>query len=158
MHTNVPLKEAVEIALRSIYEQVNPRELSPTTMKKLLNLAVRKALMQLFVVCTKKNGSAMGTCLVVILAILWLKEYEPALKKEVPKIIVLNEGNKEVCPGCQKKVKYRTKGVECEACLNWYHIVCGNSLESEYADIAETVWYCITCKKQRLFSSCPPSP
>ena len=44
---------------------------------------------------------------------------------------------------------YRTRGVECEACLNWYHLGCGNIAESEYADIAETVWYCMTCKKQQ---------
>ena len=63
-------------------------------------------------------------------------------------LTVLSEGNKEVCPGCQKKVTYRTKGVECEACLNWYHLVCGIILEFEYADIVETVWYSIACKKQ----------
>ena len=63
---------------------------------------------------------------------------------------MVNEDNKEVCPGCQKKVvTYRTKRVECEACLNWYHLGCGNISESEYADIAETVWYCIACKKQQ---------
>ena len=70
-------------------------------------------------------------------------------KKEVPKLTVLNEGNKKVCPRYQKKVTYRTKGVECEACLNWYRLGCGNILESEYADIAETVWHCMICKKQQ---------
>ena len=58
----------------------------------------------------------MGASLAVILANLWLKEYEPALKKE---LTVLNEGNKEVCPGCQKNVTYRTKGIECEAGSIW---------------------------------------
>ena len=38
-----------------------------------------------------------------ILANLCLKEHEPALLKEVPKLTVLNEDNKEVCPGCQKR-------------------------------------------------------
>ena len=33
--------------------------------------------------------------------------------------------------------------------MNWYFLGCGNISESEYADIAETVWYCITCKKQQ---------
>ena len=80
---------------------------------------------------------------------MWLKQYEPALKKEVPKLTVLNEGNKEVCPGCPKKVKYWTEGVECEACLNWYHLGYGNISESDYAYIAETVWYFIACKKQQ---------
>ena len=94
----------------------------------------------------------MAASLSVILANLWLKEYEPALMKEVPNLTVLNEVYKEVRHGCQKKVTSRTKGVECEACLNWYHLGCSNILESEYADIAipyETVWYCRTCKKQQ---------
>ena len=91
----------------------------------------------------------MGASLAVILANFRLKEYEPALKNEVPKLTVLNEGNKEVCPGCQKKATYWTKGEECEVCLNWYHLACGNISESENADIAETVWYCMTCKNNR---------
>ena len=64
-------------------------------MKKLLNLAVSKV----HFICNglwyvQKDGLAMGASLAVILANLWLKEYEPALKKEVPKLTVLNEGNK----------------------------------------------------------------
>ena len=104
LYTNVPLKEAVEIALRSLYEQVNPQETSRKTMKKLLNLAVSKVHFKcngLWYV--QKDGLAMGASLAVILASLWLKEYEPALKKEVPKLTLLNEGNKEICPGYQKK-------------------------------------------------------
>ena len=54
------------------------------------------------------------------------------MKKE-PKLTVLNEDNEKICPGYQKKVTYRTKGVECEACLNWYHIGFGNISESENA-------------------------
>ena len=42
LYTNVPLNEAVEIALRRLYEQVNSPETSRKTMKKLLNLAVSK--------------------------------------------------------------------------------------------------------------------
>ena len=42
LYTNFTLKEAVEIALRRLYEQINPPETSRTTMKKLLNLAVSK--------------------------------------------------------------------------------------------------------------------
>ena len=95
LYTIVPLKEAVGIALRRLYEQVNPPKTSRKTMKKLLNWAVSK----LHFKCNglwyvQKDGSAMGTSLAVILANLWLKEYEPALKKEVPKLTVLNEGKK----------------------------------------------------------------
>ena len=42
LYTNVPLKEAVEIAQRRLFEQVNPPEASRKTKKKLLNLAVSK--------------------------------------------------------------------------------------------------------------------
>ena len=87
-------------------------------MKKLLNLAVSKVHFKcngLWYV--QKDGFAMGGSPAVILANLWLKENQPALKKEVPNLTVLNKGNKEVCPGYQKKVTYRTKGVEYEACL-----------------------------------------
>ena len=44
---------------------------------------------------------------------------------------------------------HRTKGVECEACLSWYHLGCGNISESEYADINKTVWCYIACKNNR---------
>ena len=125
LYTNVPLKEAVEKALRRLYEQVNRQETSRKTMKKLLNLAVSKVRFScngLWYV--QKDSLAMGPSLAVTLANLWLKEYEPLLKNEVPKLTVLNERNKEVCPGCQKKVLYRTKKVECEACWKWYHLGC----------------------------------
>ena len=95
LYTNFPLKEAVEKALRRLYEQVNPPETSRKTMKKHLNLAVSKVHFKcngLWYV--QKDGLAMGSSLAVILVNLWLKEYEPALKKEVPKLTVLNEGNK----------------------------------------------------------------
>ena len=69
--------------------------------------------------------------------------------KEVPKLTVPNEDNKKVCPGCQKKARYRNKGVECKACLIWYHLECGNISGSEDANIAETVWYCMSGKKNK---------
>ena len=40
--TNVPLKKTVEIALRRLYQQINPPEISSKTMKKLIILAVSK--------------------------------------------------------------------------------------------------------------------
>ena len=40
LSTNVPLKEVVKTALRRLYEQINPPEISRKTMKKILNLAV----------------------------------------------------------------------------------------------------------------------
>ena len=48
--------------------------------------------MQWFV---QKNGLVTSASLAVILVHLRLKEYDLALRKEVPKLSVQNEGNKE---------------------------------------------------------------
>ena len=39
----------------------------------------------------------------------------------------------------------RSKGVEYECCLNWYHVKCGDVSDDEYRNISETVWYCRKC-------------
>ena len=44
---------------------------------------------------------------------------------------------------------YRTERIESEACLNWYYLGWGNISVSECADLAEILWYCVTCKKQQ---------
>ena len=46
-----------------------------------------------------------------------------------------------ICLECNKKVTYRSKGVEYECCLNWYHVKCSD-ISDEYRNIRETVWYC----------------
>ena len=105
LYTNVPLKEVVEIALRRLYEQIKTPEKSRKAMKKLLNLAVSKVHSKcngLWYV--QKDGLTIGASLALRLANLWLKENEHALMKRLPKLTVLNEDNKEVCPGCEKKV------------------------------------------------------
>ena len=57
--------------------------------------------MQRFVVCTKRRLH-IEPLPCSINDSLWLKKYDPALKKEAPKLTVLNEDNKKVCPGRQK--------------------------------------------------------
>ena len=49
---------------------------------------------------------------------------------------------KEIRPESKKKVMYRSKGKECEGCLNWYHVKCGDTSDDEYQKISETGWYC----------------
>ena len=74
LYTNVPLKEAAEIALRRLYEQIIPPETSRKTMEKLLDLAFSKVHFKsnnLWYIQT--DGLAMGASLVVKLANLWLK-------------------------------------------------------------------------------------
>ena len=150
LYTNVPLKEAIDIALRKLYEQTSPPKLARGTMKKLLNMAVSNVHFKcngLWYV--QKDGLAMGASLAVILGNLWLKEYEYALMKEVPALTQLNENRNGLCPDCERRVTYRSKGIECEACLNWYHLKCSNVSDKEYEQISEMLWYCKRCKEQR---------
>ena len=93
------------------------------------------------------DGLAMGASLAVILANLWLKEYKFALREEIPvgtEVQQINEKN-GLCHCCSRKVTYRSKGVECESCLNWYHLKCGKISDDVYASITEIVWYCESC-------------
>ena len=72
--------------------------------EKLINLTVSKVHCKcngLWYV--QKEGLEMGTFLPVMPAKFWLIEYEPAFMKEVPKLTVLNEDNKEVGPRMSEK-------------------------------------------------------
>ena len=42
LYTNVPLKEAIEIALQKLYNQESPPEIQRATMKSLLKMVVSK--------------------------------------------------------------------------------------------------------------------
>ena len=56
----------------------------------------------------------MGASLAVILANLWLKEYEFALRQEIPvgtEIQQINDKN-GLCPCCTKQVTYRSKRMD----------------------------------------------
>ena len=83
-------------------------------MKRLLNTAVSK----IYFKCNDSwyvlfGGLAMGASLAVILANLWLKEYEFALRQEIPvgtEVQRINDKN-GFCPCCSRKVTYRSKGV-----------------------------------------------
>ena len=43
-------------------------------------------------------------------------------------------------PECNEKVTYRSKGVQCECCLNWHHVKCGDISDVENRNLSETVW------------------
>ena len=101
-------KETVEIAMRRLYEQTNPPELSCKTMKKLLNMAKSKVHFK----CTrtkyvKERRFSSGRVSRKIIGQFWLKEHESELMKEEVKSTLLKEDNDGGC----------TKGVKCETCL-----------------------------------------
>ena len=69
LYTNVPLKEAIDIALKKLYEQDEPPSIAGKNMKRMLNMAVS----QVHFKCNEtwygqKDGLAMGASLAVILA------------------------------------------------------------------------------------------
>ena len=148
LYTNIPVKEAIEIALQKLYSQESPPEIQRATMKRLLSMAVSKVYFK----CNASwyvqvDGLAMGASLAVILANLWLKEYEFAPRQEIPvgtEIQQINDKN-GLCTCCSRKVRYRSKGVECESCRNWYLLKCGKTSDDVYASILEIVWYCEGC-------------
>ena len=89
----------------------------------------------------------MGASLAVILANLWLKHYECAPRQEIPVGTEIQQTNDKngLCPCYSRKVTYRSKGVECEICQNWYHLKCGKMSNDVYASITELFWYCESC-------------
>ena len=143
LYTNVPLKEAIAIALRKLYEEDEPPSIGRKTLKRLFNMAVS----QVHFKCKEtwydqKDGLAMGPSLAVILANLWQKQHETAQSRAIPEMFLPEKDLNGICPECNKKVTYRSKGVECECCLNWYHVKCCDISDDEYRNISETIWYC----------------
>ena len=119
-------------------------------MKRLLNMAVNLVHFK----CNEtwyvqKDGLAMGASLAVVLANFWLKQYETTLLRDISETFLPEKDLNGICPECKKKVTYRSKGVECDCCLNWYHVNCGDISDNEYRNISETVWYCRKCIAMR---------
>ena len=84
----------------------------------------------------------MGASLAVILANLWLKKYQTALSRDITDIFLPEKYLNGICPECNKKATYTSKVVECECCLDWYNVKCGNKSDDENRYISEIVWYC----------------
>ena len=81
LYTNVPVNEAIEIALRSLYSSAHAPEILRSTLKTILKLAVTN-------VCLKFNDRwfcqmdslAMGVLLAVTLNDIWMKSFEHQIK------------------------------------------------------------------------------
>ncbi|XP_063727466.1 uncharacterized protein LOC134855016 [Symsagittifera roscoffensis] len=105
LYTNVPLKNIpIDIALRKLYEQDEQPSIARKTMKRLLNMAVS----QIHFKCNEtwyveKDGLTMDASLAVILANLWLKQYETALSRDIPEILLPEKDPNGLCPSAIKK-------------------------------------------------------
>ena len=89
LYSKVPLKQAIDTALRKLYEQDEPPSIARKTMKRLLNMLVS----QVHFKCNeswynRKDGLAMGASLAVVFANLWLKQYKTALSRDIPELFL----------------------------------------------------------------------
>ena len=103
LYTNVLLKEAIEIALRKLYNQDSPPKIQSATMIMAISKVYFKCNDSWYV---HVGGLAMGGSLAVFLANLWLKKYECAQKQEIlvgTAIQQINDKN-GLCQRCIRKV------------------------------------------------------
>ena len=112
LYTNVPVNEAIEIALRSLYSSDHAPEISRSTLKALLKLALTNVWFK----CNERwfcqlNGLAMGTSPAVTLVNIWMKSLEHQIKSTKEIIYKFPKKDHEACPECNGRVTYRGKGV-----------------------------------------------
>ena len=78
LYINVPVEEAIEIALNELYSSDEVPEIPRSAMKSLLRVIVTNVHFKWY---TQSDGLAMGASLAVILANLWMKSFEKSLQK-----------------------------------------------------------------------------
>ena len=145
LYTNVPVSEAMEIALRSLYSGDDAPQIDKSTLKLLLKLAVTNVHFKSNNTWyCQKDGLAMGASLAVILANIWMKSFEDQLNKESETETEKIKSKGLECPDCRKRVAWNSKAVECE---KWFHIVCQNLSKEQYDQMGDVVWFCSHCKK-----------
>ena len=126
LYTNIPLEEAIEVALKELYSIDEVFEIPRSAMKSLLRLALTNVHFK----CKKMwyiqlDGLAMGALLAVTLANLLMKIFlEKFLQKpdegrenKAPEV-------KGMCIDCNRRVILRGKAVDCESCKNWSDAKC----------------------------------
>ena len=150
MYTNVPVGEAIEIALRELYWSSLAPDIPMSAMKSLLKLAVTNVHFKCNGIWfVQSDGLAMCASLAVILSNVWMKLFEASLQKpELSENFSRSEQNGK-CKDCNRRVTYRGKGVECESCKNWFHAICQKVSNEEYADMHDFVWICTYCSNQQ---------
>ena len=123
LYTNVPVKKAINIALRSLYARDDKPDIPRTTMKRLLELAITNVHFKCNEIWyCQKDGLAMGASLAVILTNLWMKSWEPQLKLQTPKCKTNTQSS--TCRNCEHRVTTRSRRVECEVSNRWFHAKC----------------------------------
>ena len=108
LYTNVPVGEAIEIALGELYSSNLAPDIPRSAMKSLLKLAVTNVhFMCNRIWYVQSDGLAMGASLAVILSNVWLKSFEASLQKpELNENISMSDQNGN-CKDCNRRVTFR---------------------------------------------------
>ena len=97
LYTKVPLKD-----VKTLYSKNELPDLSRSTRKRFLYMAVSNVHFKGNKKCYgQKDGLAMGASLAVMLANLWLKDYEKFLETSIPQKIDILEEMIAKCPKCK---------------------------------------------------------
>ena len=146
LYTNVPVKEAIDIALRSLYASDYKPDIPKTTVKRLLELAVTNVHFKCNEIWyCQKDVLAMGASLAVILANLWMKSWEPQLNLQTPKCKTNTQSS--TCRNCEHREAARSRGVDCEVCNRWFHAKCQQISNTEYDSMENEFLMCSFCRE-----------
>ena len=146
LYTNVPVKEAINIALRSLYARDDKPDITKTTMKRLQQFAITDVHFK----CNEswycqKYGLAPCASLAVILANHRMKSWEQQTKLQTPKCKTNTQSS--ICPNCEHRVTERSRCVECEVCNKWFHAKCQQISNTECDSMENQFWMCSFCRE-----------
>ena len=148
LYTNVPVVETILLAADKLYASEKQPPIDKDNFIRLLSLAVTNehfmANGRWYKQC---DGVSMGSALAVILANLWLSQYEGVLSGAGTTLSVSNarsSSDKSVCMSCQNKVTKRGYSIRCNVCLIWCHRKCTDLKvdDMRWYSRNKTPWYC----------------
>ena len=138
LYTNVPVVEAIEIAIEKLYAASEP-QIERNTLRRLMEMAVTEVW---FMAGTEwyiqRDGVAMGAAMAVILANLWLKQFEDQIFSASNE----NTQSLETCRKCRKKVTRQGYSVQCAKCKVWSHRKCTPFSVEDLKRTRTTSWTC----------------
>ena len=144
LYTNVPVDEAIGLAVEALYEHNEDQVVEENTLKKLMKLAVTNVWFmsgqEWFI---QTDGVAMGAAMAVILANLWLKKFEGVLAQQQPTEIQAKTPP-EVSNICGKCTEMVAQGfaVRCKKCQRWFHRKCTPFTVAEVRKMKKSDWHC----------------
>ena len=144
----MPVHDAIELACEALYASSNPPELQQPTFKKLMEIAVTNVWFtsgsDWYI---QRDGVAMGASLAVILANVWLKNYEAQIAVEnpapQPPSLPRQKNLGYRCGGCEKMVAKNSYAIQCSTCRSWFQRKCAGLTLAEIKSLpSQTNWLC----------------